>query len=251
MSEQTENITSTPNQTQTIQVNLNNDIPVEQSIYEKEVPELEDIDENELSNSELVERLMQQVENQQQIVDQQLLQQQQLPQINEYQLLSELPRSKRDLIRKIRNYGKLFDKQIIILKPLLDIDKLKLFSEPQLNELFEELKLEVRSNRNVTFVSKFIRSGVQIYESILNIFTNANGLSDEILKDEELLLDIKELIFEYDQSFTSLDPKKRILLTLIKYTYSTIQKNKSLELKQIQEKKIYVDNSDIEKYKHL
>jgi hypothetical protein len=169
--------------------------------------------------------------------------------LNEYKQLVDIPKHKREIIRRIQNYSKLFEEQIITLKPLLDIEKLKLLDETQLNELFAELKLEVQGNRNVKFVNGLIRNGIQVYENMLSLFTNVNGLSDAILADDEFLLDVKELIFEFDSSFTSLDPKKRILLSLLKYTFFTIKKNQQFNPPKI--KNVYINNADIDKYKDL
>lgn len=243
MSEQPKQSTQT---VQPVEIKLNNEIPIEQSIYEKEISQ------DEILDKEIDENLLWQYQQYEQLklLEQQKLQEKQDQVIAEYQQLIEIPKSKSEIIRRIRNYAKLFEEQIITLKPMLDIERLKQLSDQELTELFAELKSEVQSNRNVNFVNSMIKNDIQTYESLLNIFVDANGLTEMVMKDEDLLLDIKELIFEYDQTFTSLDPKKRIILNLLRYTFLVVKKNQKNKLPELT-KKIYVDQSDTEKYKDL
>ena len=179
------------------------------------------------------------------------LEQQNEQQIQPFFNVSEMPKEKRLLIRQIRKYREIFNKDIITLKPFITDEKLITYDEQYLKNLLTEIDDEISSVESVKVINNFINTGLTLYENIFVFFgIDIEGFKSDLLGDKSFNNAIARLVIRYD---FNLSPEKTILLKVIENTYKhwSTSKKPKLEMKSIPAVKKTVDQSDIEKYKDL
>lgn len=227
---------------------------IEETLYnpreEEEQEELQQI-EKELQN-EVEQDQFTQLE--QQLQHEQLLHNQFQQQINQNPFFqtSEMSKQKRDLIRQIRKYRELFDKNIVTMKDMITDDKLVNYDEKMLENLLIEVDEEISSIESVKAINSFIETGLTLYEKTFSMFNvDINGFKSDLLNDSSFNNAIARLVI---RSNVSLSPQKTIILKLLECTYKNLKTNKfqtQLLPNPKSTKKVFVEASDIEKYKDL
>src|SRR5690606_136405 len=169
---------------QPITITTKNTENIENTLYdpreEEEQEELKQF-ENEISQNQL-QQIEEQLRNEQQFENQF---QQQLQQQNAFFQISEMSKEKRNLIRQIRKYRQLFDKNIVTMKDLISDEKLVNYDEKMLQNLLIEVDEEISCVQSAQTLNSFIETALTMYEKTFSMFNvDINGFKSDLLSDE-------------------------------------------------------------------
>ena len=136
-------------------------------------------------------------------------------------------KEKRSLIIIIRQYVNTFPKELINIYLNKNVFEKRLFtlSVDQLKLILENIRLELNLQRNKNMFMTIATNGLRGVET-LSIFSgyDVTGLSEELLKDPDFIMDLEIISCEIDAS-KYVTPKASALLKIIKKGYELKEKN--------------------------
>lgn len=173
------------------------------------------------------------------------------------ELLPEKPMTpqKRNIVRKIKKYRQLFPKYLESLFDYLDEKPLSHLTDEELKNVLNDIKNEIRFNKNISSYSKLIYGGVFAYEKFVSsipfLSMNLDGFTDSLMKDEDFDDDLKEFLMEYEDQFIS-SPQLNFIMSFVGKSFMFAKnKKQKLDIENIKLPSKKIKTEDIDKYKDL